>query len=824
MTMRTSRTFRIGVATTLSLTALSSVAWASPDAPTVQDRLDRMVEQLEENRVKYHIPGMAIAVVKDDQVILSRGFGLADVENDIPATDETLFAVGSTGKAFTAALVGMLVDDGKMGWDDPVRNHLATYRLADAEANEKVVIRDLLCHRVGLASMTLLWYGNSVTREEVLETASAAELLYPFRERFNYSNISYLAAGMAAGAAAGTNWDTLMAQRLLEPLGMTSSNTSYEAAQADSRMAKGYKWEKEDDELTHQPMRRVDTVGPAGSINSSARDMAQWVRLQLGRGMYDGNQLLSPQQHEQTWTKHITVGGDVDYGLGWFLREWHGKRVIEHAGGIDGFTAEVAMIPEENLGFVLLMNLFASPLQEQSREIVFKTMLEDLTDDQMLAADEEFGPYLGKYIGNFGQFKDAEFKVIEQNGRLAVDVPGQMVFELNPPDGEGKRQFVITDQIAVRFKRDDGGKAYSFVFYQAGYTFEVPREGAEMPVEIDLDAARHYLGLYHADKLNADIKVLIQNNRLALDVPGQMVFELLPPDAEDRWVFRIKDSLWVRFNQDDAGTVTSLTMSEEGVESQLPRLADAEIVALPSADEIMAMVHNACGADRLSSLRNYVATGTVRMVHMGVKGEITSVVETDGRYRDDMDLGKFGHIRVRVDDDSAWIDIPAMPDTDLHGEFFEQVALQHPLVWLGNWRETFTELHVREKREREGDTVYVVRLKPPLGSASTLMVNVDTGLPVAREASNVTALGTRVPVTYEFGEYHDVMGVMIPHRVEQQNPISGRMVVQYETFKPNVELEKRAHGSNPDKAGPCCPQQQENRLLKAFLALARAAG
>ena len=146
----------------------------------------------------------------------------------------------------------------------------------------------------------------------------------------------------------------------------------------------------------------------------------------------------------------------------------------------------------------------------------------------------------------------------------------------------------------------------------------------------------------------------------------------------------------------------------------------AEIVALPSADEIMAMVHNACGADRLSSLRNYVATGTVRMVHMGVKGEITSVVETDGRYRDDMDLGKFGHIRVRVDDDSAWIDIPAMPDTDLHGEFFEQVALQHPLVWLGNWRETFTELHVREKRERDGDTVYVVRLKPPLGSASTL--------------------------------------------------------------------------------------------------------
>jgi hypothetical protein len=396
-----------------------------------------------------------------------------------------------------------------------------------------------------------------------------------------------------------------------------------------------------------------------------------------------------------------------------------------------------------------------------------------------------------------------------------------MVYELNPPDDEGKRQFVITDQVAVRFNRDDRGEVYSFVFYQAGYAFELPREGADMPVEIDLDTARQYLGLYHTDKLNVDIRVLIQNNRLSLDVPGQMVFELHAPDAEDRWVFRIKDSLWVRFNQDDAGAVTSLTMSEEGIESQLPRLDDVEAVVLPSVDEVMAMVHDACGADRLSSLRNYVATGTVRLVHMGVTGEITSVVEPDGRYRDDMDLGRFGHIRIRVNDEDVRIDAPFMPDTDLHGEFLEQAALQHPLVWLGNWREIFTEIHVREKRERDGEPVYVVSLKPPLGSASTLMVSVETGLPVAREVSNLSALGTRVPMTYEYGEYHEVMGVLIPHRVELQNPFSGRTVVHYETFEPNVELEKRAHGSNPRDAAACCPRQG-NRLLKALVAVARA--
>jgi CubicO group peptidase (beta-lactamase class C family) len=756
-------------------------------------------------------------------VILSRGFGLADVENDIPATDETLFAVGSTGKAFTAALVGMLVDDGKMSWDDPVRTHLPKYRLSDPEANEQVAIRDLLCHRIGLASMTLLWYGNDATREDVLEAASKAELLYPFRENFNYSNVSYLAAGVAAGAAAGTDWDTLMALRVLGPLGMADSNTSYDAAQADSRMAKGYRWTKEDCELTHQPMRRVDTVGPAGSINSNVRDMAQWVRFQLGRGVYDGQQLLSPQQHEQTWTKHINIQGNVDYGLGWFLREWHGKRVIEHAGGIDGFTAEVAMVPEENLGFVLLMNLFASPLQEGSREIVFKTLLEDWTDDEAVVSDEDFAPFLGTYIGNFGQFQGAEFEVLVQNGQLAVDVPGQTVYELAPPDEQGKRQFVITDQVNVKFNRDDRGEVYSFIFYQAGYTFELPREGAEAPVEIDLEAARRYFGRYHSDQQNTDLTLLIQNNRLAIDVPGQMAYELHPPDDEGRWVFRIRDTLWVRFNEDDAGEVVSLTMSEEGQESELPRVGAAEDADLPSVDKIMAMVHDAGGAEHLAALGTYRATGTMRMVHMGVEGRITSVVAIDGRYRDDIDLGRFGHIRIRVNEDDGWVDIPAMPDTDLHGEFFEQATLQHPLIWLGNWRDAFTEIHVREKRDFDGEPVYVVRLKPPLGQPNTLMVSAETGLPVAREASTRAATGMRVPVTFTFSDYREVNGVMIPHVVETENAFSGRTVVRYDTFVLDVELKERAHGSNPRPAGtcPCCPSPL-NRWFRALVAVARA--
>ncbi|MHC4414343.1 MAG: serine hydrolase [Planctomycetota bacterium] len=817
--MRTRRTMAIGLLLPLALTTLPAVGQPASETPTLPQRLERLTERLEQSRQKFHIPGMAIAVVKDDQVILSRGFGLADVERGIPATDETLFAAGSTTKAFTATLVGMLVDDGQMSWDDPVRKHLPEYRLTDEEADEQVVIRDLLCHRVGFATMSLLWYGNEVGREDVLETALKAELLYPFREKFNYSNISYLAAGLASARTAGVDWDTLLSRRILEPLGMTGSNTSREAARTDARTAKGYKWERETGKLIHQPMRNVHAVAPAGAINASVRDMAQWVRFQLGRGTYEGKQLLSGEQHAETWKRHITVQGDIDYGLGWFLRQWRGRPVIEHAGGIDGFTAEVAMIPQENLGFVLLMNLFASPLQEGSREIVFDAMLGEWKDEQAPVA-EDFGPYLGTYLGNFGPFMDAEFKVLQQAGNLAIDVPGQMVYELNPPDDQGRRQFAITDQVSVKFNRDDRGDVYSLTIYQAGYAFELPREGAEIPVEIDLDAARKYTGRYRSQELDTDVTVLIRDNRLAIDVPGQMAYELRPPDDEGRWIFRIKDTLWVRFNADDAGEVVSLTMSQEGKESQLPRQAAAETEKLPSADEIMAMVHEACGADHLPSVRNYRATGSVRMVHMGLEGTVTSLVEANGSFRDEIDLGKFGFIHLRLEEDAAWIDSSAIRDTDLHGEFLEQVRLQHPLVWLTDWRESFTDIHVAEKREFDGEPVYVVTFKPKLGQTNTLMVGAETGRPVAREASNLSPIGIRVPLTFRFADYRDVGGVQVPYRVEMKNPFSGRTVVEYEKVVANVQPKRGAERSSND---PCCEQSPPSTWASVLKALAKTA-
>lgn len=763
-------------------------ATRAQDAPTLDQRLERLCQKLESARQDMHIPGMAIAIVKDDRVILARGFGVADLESQRPVTDETLFAVGSTTKAFTAALIGMLVDDGKLGWDDPVAKHLPGYKLKDAKANEQVAVRDLLCHRIGLAAMTVLWFGTGVSREDVLATSLNAELLNPFREKFGYSNESYLAAGLLAARVSGMDWDALLAERILKPLEMRDSNSTYAAAQRDARMSKGYKWEKEKSVQTHQPMRNIDNIGPAGSINSNVRDMAQWVRFQLGHGTFDGRALLSREQHEQTWTKHVNVAGNIDYGLGWFLRDWNGKRVIDHAGGIDGFTAEVALLPEENLGFVLLMNLFAAPLQDASRQIVFDTLLGEWQPEEAAAASsEDFEPYLGTYVGQFAQFKGVDFTVLVQNGRLAVDVPGQMVYELNPPDADGKRQFAITDQIRVRFNRDEQGKVCSMSIFQAGLVFELPRKGVQYAVEIDLDAARKHLGRFHSEKLGADVSVLIQNNRLAVDVPKQMVYELYPPDAGGRCKFRVKDDIAVRFNADESGATVSLTLFQGGEEELLQRVEEPDAAPLPSRDELLALVRKGRGGAAAEGLRSVRARGTVRFVHMGIEGTLEALEAAPYRSRETIDLGRFGKIVQVCDGERGEMDSAVTGRLPIEGEQLAAMKTEGSLAWLGEWTKTFDEIDVLRRDTFDGQDVFVVRVKASGQPEATVYINTATGEVAGRESLMLTLLGPRLPITHHFGDYRDVDGVRWPHRHETFNEITGRMVIEYAAVETNVD-------------------------------------
>ncbi|MCH8257089.1 MAG: serine hydrolase, partial [Proteobacteria bacterium] len=418
-----------------------------------------------------------------------------------------------------------------------------------------------------------------------------------------------------------------VAARILKPLNMTDSSTSITDAQKDERLAKGYRWNE--DKQTHKrlPMRNLNLIGPAGSINSNVKDMAQWVRFQLGKGEYQGKRLLSSETHAETWKQQIEMAPGVGYGLGWMLQEWNGKKVIEHGGNIDGFSAQVALLPEHNLGYVLLANVTAAPLQQQSIDIVFDSLVGAVSENSANVKRDEVGGLLGKYVANFGPFRDKRFTVLIKDGKLAIDVPGQRVYELKAPDSKGKWYFALTNQIAVSFEKDDDDKSISLTMYQGGFEFECPREGVELEAEVPLKELQPLVGAYRDEKKKITVKIIIFNNRLAIEQPGGRLFEMAPPNDEKKWALRAnKKRLQIRFNKAEDGSIRSMTRFEIGKEVEMPRVAEGSEDSIPTIDSLITQIRDGYGADHVANFGHVRLTGTVHFVHQGGRGKATKLI------------------------------------------------------------------------------------------------------------------------------------------------------------------------------------------------------
>jgi CubicO group peptidase (beta-lactamase class C family) len=774
----------------LLLTIILLTGCASSAAPSItpelQQKLDILVERLEQQRQTLHVPGMAIAVVKDDEVVLARGFGVANVETGTLVTPETIFAIGSSTKAFTSTLVAMLVDEGKMKWDDPVTKYLPYFQMniESDNASAEVTLQDVLSHRTGFTRMGLLFASGQIPREEILHDATKAEPYVEFRQKFYYSNVMYMSAGVAAGIAAGTDWDTLVKELIFKPLDMDRTTTSVTQVEKDSHLSSGYLWDEDLQVYEYKPMRNVDNIGPAGSINSNVLDMAQWLRLQLGYGEYEGRRLVSEASLRETWKSHIEIAGGVSYGMGWMIREWEGQPVIEHGGNVDGFSAQVAMLPESGLGFVLLTNASVSSLPPLAINLVWDTLLGE--EPAGAGTAEDYEPYLGKYIANFGQFRDTVFTVLVQNGRLAVDVPGQQVFELKEPDEEGKWYFAISNEIAVSFESDESDNVIGMKMYQSGMTFDLPREGVEIAAEIPLDELQKYLGSYRSEQLGITVEVLVQNKRLAVDVPGQMVYELYPPDEAGRWAFRVTPEISLSFSETPEGEVESLTMYQAGQEFLMPRV---ESHRLPTIAEIMALRDADGNMAALKAMGNYRIDSTIYSAQSGVRGTVSIYVAGPDKYRADADYGKYGYSRTVVNGDRAWVESSFAPFKELHGQLLAQAKQSHPYVMTGDWRDYFDSIKVLRADTLDDRDVYVVELKSGKLPAMTVFVDAVTGDVLLSEIVALQEGGIGIPVTTRSEDFREVHGVRAPSRSISSNEQTGRTIVEDKTIETNIQLD-----------------------------------
>jgi CubicO group peptidase (beta-lactamase class C family) len=341
---------------------------------------------------EFKVPGIAIAIVKNDSIVYAKGYGTRTLGQNQPVDDNTIFAIGSASKAFTTAIIAMAVDEGKMKWNEKVTAYLPNLQLYDSYASRDLTIRDAVSHRSGLARGDLAWYLAGFSREEILRRVRYLEPSWGFRSTFGYQNLMYLAAGQSVAAVEGRSWDDLVASKIFAPLGMKSSSTSISALEGKPNVATPHaEWS---DTVHAIPYKNIDNIAPAGSINSNVRDMAQWVRMQLGHGKYGQQQLISTGNHDEMWLPNIHIrlegpagtflapGANLSaYGMGWFLQDFNGRLAVHHGGNIDGMSAMVAMLPSEKLGVVILTNLDGTPAPEALFPYIFDLYTRDTPRD-----------------------------------------------------------------------------------------------------------------------------------------------------------------------------------------------------------------------------------------------------------------------------------------------------------------------------------------------------------------------------------------------------------------------------------------------------------
>lgn len=553
-------------------------------------------DQIAEDALKaLKVTGAAMAVVKNDKVVYAKGFGYKDVENKIPATPDTIFAIGSSSKAFTVFALGRLVDEGKLEWEAPVRNYIPWFKLYDKEAGARLSVRDLVTHRSGLPRHDLLWYNNkTASREDLVRALAYLPPTADLREKWQYNNLMFLTAGYLLETLTGKPWEDAVRSLVFEPLGMKRSNFSVLDSQKDSDFAFPYNFV--DKAYEKLPFRDITNVGPAGSINSSVNEMARWVAVHLADGKFEGRDLLSSSTVSDMHNPHMVTGAvssspDIAataYAMGWFTDVYRGHRRVHHGGNIDGFSAQVAFLPDDGLGFVVLTNMNGTSYPE----LLVRTATDKILG---LEAHDWIGDAVKQLEKAEGAIKKAEEKKITRKvpgtkpahpladyaglyvhpgyGSLAVELAaGRLSFTYNS---------IKTNLDHWHYETFDGVTIEDPTFKDFKLTFRTDVNGrvasvtgafeptiddivfAKKPDARQYDPAflKKLTGRY--DLTGQTVVIGLRGDRLTVSIAGQPEYQMEPDLGGEFYLKEVK-SVTLRFLTDAKGEVTAAELSQPG--------------------------------------------------------------------------------------------------------------------------------------------------------------------------------------------------------------------------------------------------------------------
>ena len=306
----------------------------------------------------YDVPGFAVGIIKDGEIVMAEGFGTRTKGEDEPVDGNTLFAIASNTKAFISTAIVKLHLEGKLDLDAPVRDYLPYFALYDDYVSNHMIVRDLLCHRAGLGTFSgdVIWYKSALSAEDVVRQVRHVPQAYEWRAGYGYSNLMFITAGEVIQAVTGQSWAEYVSEQFLSPLGMNRTQTSVTPLAKMDNVATPHLTRHDNQAI---PYANWDNMGAAGGIVSSVSDMLKWIGTQMAGGSSDGEELFPKEVTDQTWRPHNALGNYKNFssaGLGWFVSNREGHTIVGHGGGYDGMYSRVAMVPDQNLGIVILTN------------------------------------------------------------------------------------------------------------------------------------------------------------------------------------------------------------------------------------------------------------------------------------------------------------------------------------------------------------------------------------------------------------------------------------------------------------------------------------
>lgn len=573
-----------------------TTAWGQQDK-----RLKGIEKELNEILEVTKAAGFAVAVVEGDEIIFAEGFGYRDLENKLPVDENTLFAIGSCTKAFTSSLLGKLRAEDKLSFDDSPVKYVQDLKFYNDEMNNNITIADLMCHRTGLPRHDLSWYlFPSYNKDSLIQRIEFQEPFTGLRQQWYYNNFMFLLQGVIAERISGKSWEDNIREQLFIPLEMTRSNLSIAELENSTNAAVGYEL-KHDSAIRKMDYYRIAGMAPAGSINSSVKDMSNWLIAWINKGKFNDSVILPKEYVNEAIGSQMVVSPGLptkenpdihmlNYGYGWFISSHKGHYIVGHGGNIDGFSARTLFFPSDSIGIVVLAN--------QNRSSV-PGLVSRVISDRMLKVNET--DWVGRYIEQMEKASktEQEAKVDEDYDIIKNTRPSHILMDYKGSySNPGYGSFIITlenDSLFANFKlrryylkhvhydvfeplqvtasgidtTDDGNWRFNFLTNNSGSVSSVKInvepmlddiEFEHVPDIIDLDLAtlEMYVGDYEI--AGGEVKIYIKNESvLFLFVEGQPEYELVP-GGKHTFNFKTLEGFKVEFIESDDQTINELIL------------------------------------------------------------------------------------------------------------------------------------------------------------------------------------------------------------------------------------------------------------------------